>query len=356
MPAATRLRFTFLRQRWLRIPAHNRPQYEPHQRFEILQLRHSAGWNLNLTAERFGVSSSTISNWEANADATNETVGSLVDPVPPVRRIADVARHLVQTLHCARSGDDYTIAQMIARAGFEISERSVGRIRAEVFVKAPADTVHALGVATTQPVITRFVHHTWMLDLSSFHTLGDAGDVWLAGIFDGHTRTPLVLQTYKAKPGSAAMASLFKVAVTRFQKPKYVITDQGSEFKGTFQHFGKGLGCRLRRTSRENRHANARLERFWRTLKQLIGYRISFPADIHDLDERLAPALAFYLQKPHRGLDGRAPIDALKGIMAKAANAVAAPRGRRGEGSTDLPVQFRFFDPAHQRFPFLAAA
>ena len=195
-----------------------------------------------------------------------------------------------------------------------------------------------------------------MLDVSPFHTMGGAGDLWLAGIFDAHTRTPLVLQTYKAKPGAAAMASLFKTAVARFHKPRYVITDLGSEFKGKFKRTVKSLGCTLRRASKENLYANARLERFWRTLKQLIGYRISFPADIHDLDARLASALAFYLQKPHRGLDGQAPIDAFKGILAKKKNAVPAPRGIRGEGSTDLPVRVAFFDPAHHRFPFLVAA
>jgi hypothetical protein len=107
---------------------------------------------------------------------------------------------------------------------------------------------------------------------------------------------------------------------------------------------------------RENLHATARLERFWRTLKQLIGYRISFPADIHDLDAQLAPVLAFYLQKPHKGLAGQAPIDAFKGIMAKATSAIRAPRGVRGEGSTTPPARVSFFDPVHHRLPFLVAA
>jgi hypothetical protein len=259
-------------------------------------------------------------------------------------------------MHCARFGASFAIAAQLSRAGWEISERSIGRIRAEAFVRSPRILIEEFdNAASTQPVITRFVHHTWMLDLSPFHTLGDAGDLWLGGVFDAHTRTPLVLQTYKAKPGAAAMASLFKVAVARFHKPKYVITDLGSEFKGAFKRTVKRFGCSLRRASKENLHATSRLERFWRTLKQLIGYRISFPADIHDLDSRLAPALAFHLQKPHRGLDGQAPIDAFRGIVARA-TAVPAPRGRRGEGPTDFPLHVRFFDPVHQRHPFLVAA
>ena len=346
-----------LRARWLKIPSPNRPRYDPHQRFEALQLRHLAGWNRNITAERFAVSPGSVSNWEAGVDEETETVGTLVKPVPPVTRIADVTRSLVQTMHCAKFGASFAIASTISRAGWEISERSVGRIRAEAFLRAPLIVIEEFDNAPlTQPVITRFVHHTWMLDLSPFHTLGGAGDLWLGGVFDAHTRTPLVLQTYASKPGAHAMASLFKVAVARFQKPNYVITDLGGEFKGAFKKTVKRFGCGLRRASKENLHATARLERFWRTLKQLIGYRISFPADIHDLDARLAPALAFYLQKSHKGLVGQAPLDAFKGILAKATSATRAPRGVRGEGPKTPPVRVSFLDPARQQFPFLVAA
>jgi hypothetical protein len=345
-----------LRQRWLKIPSHKRPRYDPRQRFEALQLRHLCGWNRNITAERFAVSPGAISYWEAGVDEETESVGSLVKPVPPVTRIADVTRSLVQTMHCAKFGASFAIAATVSRAGWEISERSVGRIRAEAFLRSPQIMIEEFDNAPlTQPVITRFVHHTWMLDLSPFHTLGDSGDLWLGGVFDAHSRTPLVLQTYAGKPAAHAMAALFKVAVARFHKPKFVITDLGSEFKGAFKRTVKRFGCALRRASKENLHATARLERFWRTLKQLIGYRISFPSDIHDLDARLAPALALYLQKPHKGLRGQAPIDAFKGICARAINAIPAPRGVRGLGPTTSPLRVIFFDPRRQRFPFLAS-
>ena len=92
-----------LRARWLKIPSPNRPRYDAQQRFEALQLRHLAGWNRDLTAERFAVSPGSVSNWEAGVDDETETVGSLVKPMPPVTRIADVTRSLVQTMHCASS-------------------------------------------------------------------------------------------------------------------------------------------------------------------------------------------------------------------------------------------------------------
>ncbi|MEO8361016.1 MAG: hypothetical protein ABI672_13380 [Vicinamibacteria bacterium] len=112
----------------------------------------------------------------------------------------------------------------------------------------------------------------------------------------------------------------------------------------------------MRRCVKENRYATARLERFWRTLKQLIGYRISFPSDIHDLDKRLAMALTFYLQKPHKGLGGRAPIDVFEAIVDRAARAIPAPRGSPGEGAHDPPLHVRFLDPQQRRLPLLVPA
>jgi hypothetical protein len=321
-----------------------------------LSIRRLAGWNRDITAERFAVSPGAISYWEKGADEENKTAGSLIKPIPPLRRIDDVSRSVVQTMHCAGFGGPFAVANTVARGGWRISERSVGRIRAEAFVRSALVTVNELlADSPHQPVLTRFVHHTWMLDLSPFHTLGNTGDLWLGGVFDAHARTPLVLRAYAQRPDADAMAGLFNVAVDRFQKPKYVITDLGSEFKGVFKRTVKGFGCELRRASKDNIHATARLERFWRTLKQLIRYRISFPSDIHELEARLAPALAFYLQKPHKGPSGQAPIDAFRNT--KAIEAVPAPRGARGEASTAaLPIRISFLEPRNQRFPILAAA
>jgi transposase InsO family protein len=52
-----------------------------------------------------------------------------------------------------------------------------------------------------------------------------------------------------------------------------------------------------------------RLERFWRTLKELLGLRFRRPLLKEDLERRVAYALAFYaLFRPHQGLMGATPL------------------------------------------------
>ena len=52
------------------------------------------------TAHTFRISATTVLHWEqeARGEPERETVGSLLKPTPPVRRYADVVRHLVRTM------------------------------------------------------------------------------------------------------------------------------------------------------------------------------------------------------------------------------------------------------------------
>jgi len=58
-------------------------------------------------------------------------VGSLTEPVPPVRRYDDVTRHLIQHMDEMGFGGNDTIAHTLARAGWRVSPRTVGRVRKE---------------------------------------------------------------------------------------------------------------------------------------------------------------------------------------------------------------------------------
>lgn len=54
-------------------------------------------------------------------------------PTPPVRRAADVVRSLVQTMTRLGFGGQDLVARVLARAGWRVSARSVGRYRKERF-------------------------------------------------------------------------------------------------------------------------------------------------------------------------------------------------------------------------------
>ena len=72
------------------------------------------------------------------------------------------------------------------------------------------------------------------------------------------------------------MARLLKTAARSFGAARYLITDQGGEFTGRlFRKTATRLGIRQRFGTVGNLFATARLERFWRTLKDTASLRLS---------------------------------------------------------------------------------
>jgi transposase-like protein len=120
-----------LASRFRKIPERQRPHYSPAQRFRILEIRSLLGWNAKDTARAFLVCPNTILNWEKTADPEAKTVGSTVSPTPPVRRAADVVRAVVQNMTRLGLGGQDLVARILARAGWRVSARSVGRYRRE---------------------------------------------------------------------------------------------------------------------------------------------------------------------------------------------------------------------------------
>src|ERR1019366_1522185 len=116
--------------RWDKVPERQRPHYGPEQRFRILRIRSFLGLSQRETAVMFRLSVETIARWETEATgADREVARPLVATDPPVRRFADVVRMLVKTMELAGFGGNILIARPLARPGWKISARTVGRIR-----------------------------------------------------------------------------------------------------------------------------------------------------------------------------------------------------------------------------------
>jgi DNA-binding transcriptional regulator YiaG len=213
-----------------KIPERHRPYFTPAQRFRILEIRSLLGWSAPQVAKVFLVRPNTILNWERGADREGETVGSLVKPTPPIRRAADVVRSLVQTMSRLGYGGQDLVARILARAGWLVSARSVGRYRRERPVR-PSPPTPTPTPRKTRPVIARFVHHTWMMDVSLVRQfLGP--DLYMAAVFDAFSRVPLSLSVLDRAPTAFDMARLLRSTVKAFSVPKYLITDRGGEFTG----------------------------------------------------------------------------------------------------------------------------
>jgi len=338
--------------RFDKLPERKRPFYTPAQRFQIIEIKNLLGWPADQVARLFRVCSQTILNWERHADPASKTVGKTVRPTPPITRFADVARSTLQLMAAFGFGSDETTALTLARAGWRVSPRSVGRINRERAGRrhTPPDGGHRI----TNPVIARFVHHTWMMDVTEIRSfLG--GTLYLASVFDAFSRVPLTIQTYDTKPGASAMARLLKAALSAFGKAKYVITDQGGEFKGKiFRKTAARLGIIQRFGTTDRIFATARLERFWRTLKEAASLKHDQPLTLEDLERRLELALTHYLCfRPHMGLHGATPAEVFLGIEPACLKAVAPPRGRPGERPQRSPFMIDFLDPDRRRLPIL---
>jgi len=342
--------------RFAKIPEHRRPYYSPVQRFRILEIRNFLGWNAKETAKTFLVCPHTVLNWERVADPVSQTAGSTVKPQPPIRRAADVVHLVAQNMVRLAYGGQDMIARILASAGWDVSARSVARYAKEKAPHLPSPAPPA-GQHKGRPVIARFLHHTWMMDVSELKQLLGP-PLHMAAVFDAFSRVPLALRVFDHVPNATEMAHLFKATVKAFTKPKYLITDQGGEFTGgAFQNAVKRLGTKQRFASKENLYATARLERFWRTLKESARlYRLVVPLSISDLETRLELALTHYIAfRPHQGLQGATPAEALLELEPAHRKAVKPPRGLPRQQTEPPPFAFAFLaDDPH--FPILAVA
>ncbi len=345
--------------RLAKVPERQRPHFTPAQRFRILEIKNTLGWTTTQTARTFLVSAHTVANWEHSADPLAATVGSTVKPTPPVRRAADIVRATVQTLDRYGFGGSERIARTLAQAGWKIATRSVARYRRQRPRHTPEPPPSSPAPRHTTPVFARFVHHTWMLDVTLVRAfLGQ--NLYVVGVFDAYARAPLASQVFNRMPWATDTARLLRRAARAFTVPKYVIADLGDELRGdAFQHIVKRLGAQRRFASAEKLYATAMLERFWRTLKDEAALRGPYSLlTMADLEQRLAPFLAHYLcLRPHNGLRGATPAEVILGLTPACKAAVEAPRGRPGERSAaGLPVAVDYLDRKNRRHPFLAAA
>jgi len=117
-------------------------------------------------------------------------------------------------------------------------------------------------------------------------------------------------------------------------------------------------GIHHRFASADNIKATARLERFWRSLKEMAGLRgLQLALTVDDLERRIEIALLHYLCfRPHEGLGGATPVEVFLGLEPAHLSAVEPPRGMPSEDRGDAPFRLVFLDESSRRFPVLTQA
>ena len=140
-------------------------------KWEVISARALRGWNHQETANRFLVTPATIASWIGRCDEPGEFVKLRV----PVNKLADFVRYAVQRLKlfCPRLGK-VKIAEILCRAGIEISATSVGRILREPTSPPPEEQEASIRVGRRS---RRKPDDVWHVDLTAVPTRGSG--FWL---------------------------------------------------------------------------------------------------------------------------------------------------------------------------------
>ncbi len=295
--AALEESLALLGDRWDKISDRRRPHYTPEQRFRIVRIRRVLHLSVHDAARLFRISADTIYKWdrEARQEPAKETIGSLVQPKPPVRRYSDITHHIVQAMAMLGFGGHGKIAEYLANAAIRISKRTVGRYRREKHGPSPKGTPPPSQPAESHldlVVTARFVHHVWMMDISTVPRLFGFRRFMIATIFDVFSRMPLAMETFAAQPDARQMTVLFDRTAQRYGRPSHFVSDQGKQFTSDlFQDVLAGLRVRQRFGAVGEKGSIAIIERFWRTIKDQAGLRPLPPLFREDLERRLELAL-----------------------------------------------------------------
>jgi len=335
-----------LAERWQKVPERRRPHYTPQLRFQILELKSLLGLSQKETAQLFAISRNTVARWEEEVAANpgQQTVGSLVKPNPPVRRYADVLRHLVHTMHSTGFGGCQQIAQTLGQAGWKLSKRSVGRMIKE---KPPQTPVPERPAKLARALRARHPHHLWMADITTIPSLFRLFSFKLVVVLDVFSRMPLAAKVFWKEPSARQMCRLFQRAALRFGPPRHFVSDKGRQF--TAQRFRKTLlwlDTRQRFGAIGRYGSIAIIERLWRTLKDGLRLRSFKPLTKRELERRLELGLYYYTYlRPHQGLGGATPAEIHFGRQPAHLAAVYPPRARPRQGPVHSPFEIAYLDP-----------
>jgi transposase InsO family protein len=327
--------------RWDKVPERHRPHYAPEERFRILRIRGFLCLSQRETAEMFRVSTETIARWEIEATgADREVARPLVATDPSVRRFADVVRAVIKTMELAGFGGNDLIARTLARAGWKLSARTVGRIRQE---RWPVPRVPEAASTVPRAVRARHPNHVWMVDLTDVKGLFGIVTFKVSVVFDALSRMPLSAKVFSREPSAVEVARLVSGTAKRHGRPSHFVSDQARCFKGQiFRRKLRRLGVKQRFGAVGKKGSIALIERLWKTLKDALGLRLLRPLVAEDLMETIELGLVHYAHfRPHHALGGATPVEIYFGRTPAHLSAIPPPRGRPGRRPDGFAVSRR---------------
>jgi transposase InsO family protein len=156
-----------------------------------------------------------------------------------------------------------------------------------------------------------WINRVWHIDLLSVQIL------WLrfsvAAILDGFSRRLLCLRVYRRTPRSRDMAALVRRVAQEFNKPRFVITDHGTQFRRQFRSAMKKMDIIPVQARVRAPYLNGKIERAFRTFR--IWWRLVLTGLTEKGIQRRLDDFGtwFNEHRPHSALHGRTPQEAWEG-------------------------------------------
>jgi putative transposase len=314
-----------------KIDPRHRPHYAATERMAILELKAARGWSLAQAARVFLVEDETIAVWSKRIDEDGSS--ALVQLREPVNKFPDFVRHIVCRLKvlCPSLGK-VKIAQMLARAGLHLCATTVGRmLKAKTAAPKPTSATvgEVEGSQSSRVVTAKYPNHVWHVDLTIVPTGGfwtawlpfSLPQVWpfcwwIACVVDHFSRKVMGIAIFRKQPDSKQVRSLLAKTIRNTAKPKYIISDKGSQFWcKAFKRWCRRRKIKPRFGAVGQYGSIAVIERFIRTLKEDGLRRVLVPLNLRKTRQEVDVIAGWYnTHRPHTALGGRTPDERYRSI------------------------------------------
>ena len=313
--------------RFARLEPKKRPHYTSDERLEILTLRAMRGWSNTQVAQHFHVTVQTIINWMNGVEAGED---SKVAFAAKPNRYPDFVRYVVPQFKsfCPMLGR-HKIAEVLCRAGLHLSASTVKWI-----IDQPPISPPELSTAPDGPESPKikawYSNHVWLVDLTVVLSTDGLWTPWPPNaltqvhpyswyvmlVIDHFSRRIMGFDVFEQNPTAAQVeAAMLRIFEANGVKPKYLISDQGSQFVAAeFQAWCKANEIKQRFGAIGKHGSIAVTERAILTYKDSCIRHILVPISRMEMFEETRLFFEWYNEhRPHMTLMGKTPNEAYFG-------------------------------------------
>lgn len=318
-----------------------RPHFSAIERMAILELRALRGWSLRQTAQRFLLSTGTMSFWMARLNEQGRS--AILQARTPVNKFPDLVAYIVQRLKvfCPQFGYD-KIAQVLARNGLPMGSSTVRRMLRRSPTPKPRRTIRRTAVTK---IVARRPDQVWHSDMTTVPTsLGLWTSAfpfslpqcwpfcwWLTVVADQYSKKIMGFAFSRRTPNAKAVRSLMSHTLRRTgRRPCHLVTDAGRPYcAGVFRQWCRRIGIDLQFGALGQFGSIAFVERLIQTIKRDCTRRIMVPYGKRSVERELSLYCDWYnRERPHTSLDGATPNETYDGVSATSHRARAEFRTR----------------------------